>query len=68
MGYQITLTVDEHSKERAYQLLAIAIKKKHKDVIRPYFQIFQDDGLIDVENTDLQNDLWRDEAGTSYDY
>ena len=35
MKYQVTLEIEESSEMMAYQLLAIAIKKKFKDQIRP---------------------------------
>jgi hypothetical protein len=35
MKYQITLEVDESSESMAMQLVAIALKKKFKDQIRP---------------------------------
>ena len=65
---KIELIINEESKEMAYQLLALAIKKKYKPIIRPLFQIYTDDGLEPVTNKILQNQLWRDEAGQDYDY
>lgn len=69
MGYRIELIVEEENEQMAYQLLAEAIKKKHKDKIRPFFELVDEDGdILPVEDHEMQNSLWRnDKAGSPYD-
>jgi len=65
--HEITLLIDESEKEMAYQLLALAIKKKYKDRIRPCYPMYSDDGLKPTLDIRLQNDLWLDDSGQPFD-
>lgn len=67
--YKITLLVNEETEEMAYQLLALAIKKKYKKQVRPCIHAGdrQNDVYI-VQNEKSQNEYWRKIAGQSYDY
>ena len=58
--YQITLKVEESSESMAYQALAIAIKKKFKKQIRPFFPEWSDSYVRCCE--------WQKRAGAPYDY
>lgn len=65
---KVELWVNEKNEQIAYQLLASAISKKNKKKIRPYFELYTEDGdIMRVEDHDLQNDLWHDIASQEYD-
>jgi len=68
MKYKISLLVEETTKEMAYQLVAIAVKKKHKKKIRPWFEMTAEHGHRIREDKELQNQLWINVSGQPYDY
>ena len=66
MEYQITLEIEANSEAMAYQLLAIAIKKKFKKEIRPYF--VSPTNELDIMTAFEKEVIWNEKAGQSYDY
>jgi hypothetical protein len=72
--YKITLMVEEISEEMAYQLLAIAIKKKFKKQVRPCLKAgnqcdrYHMDDIYILRNKESQNNAWQAIAGQPYDY
>ena len=59
--FTITLEVTESSEEMAYQLLALAIKKKYKDRVRPYFD---SQTCLEID----REEVWQERSGQPYDY
>lgn len=65
---KIELLINENDEAMARQLLALAIKKKYKDRIRPYYEIYTDEGMEVITNRELQNQLWTDDSGQDFDF